>query len=375
MHSYFNSSAFALCLLHVCLGARSFTRDENQVSRSEVDVIANPVFLSKHLSDPRSVNCDPRKAFANVLLAFELGAPAKHHLALRSCQSAQLNGISVRKSRPVGLADTSKTLDLDEEDEAQLRAIVEEEEGKRAPNRKWYILGSLVAILLSLLSGAASVASLTNNPELLPFESENLLLFDSAAITLAVDLVFGGTGAFIIYRQFVIREESIQEIMDAWKVRKIQQKYMDGEFADKKKSETKSVSKKVARGFGKEPLPPPVAAPPSTTESSKDKAEDNDDKAEENKGWTGGSLVSNVKAMVRDTYGTADIIARNNAIALNAKLEEAGVLPPINPKAAKKDGTAETKTASAEERTDKAKPAPVDSKKPQKKKKKQRRKK
>ena len=194
-----------------------------------------------------------------------------------------------------------------------------EAEANATPNRKYRLLGAGVGLALASSSGVLSAAVLAGQPDAISLR--DLVLFDNPILSLLLDVVIGSTCAWAIQQELKTRDENIQRIWE-----EVQRRRAGGAKSGANRSQRRAKKAVDSRpvqftgggGFAPPPLPPPAPAvaspppaaptPPAATDAQ------------------GGGVLGGVKAFFEE----ANELGRAQAFALNAQLEDAGVIAPIS---------------------------------------------
>jgi hypothetical protein len=188
-------------------------------------------------------------------------------------------------------------------------------EAKATPNRIYRLAVAGGAAAISLVSAGATAATMTG-----ALDSNDVLLFGNPYLTLGADLLVGGTGAWAFQQEMKTKEENIARIWE-----EVQRRRSGGAASGANRSQRRA--KKVVQqqpavpapvGFASAPTKQPPPSPPPAEPATQ---------ATEAKG---GGLLDGAKAF----FDEANAMGKANALNLNAKLEDAGVLPPVAPPAA-----------------------------------------
>ena len=196
-------------------------------------------------------------------------------------------------------------------------------EANSTPNRKYRLIGAGTGFGIALGSGVLSAAVLAGQPDAMGLR--DLVLFDNPIISLLVDVIIGGACAWAWQQEQLTKEQNIQRIWE-----EVQRRRAGGAKSGANRSQRRSKSQAESRpvqftgggGFSSPsppppaPPPPPSPPPPPTEQPAAAPAD--------------GGLFGKVNAFFEE----ANELGRTNALALNAQLEDAGVLPVINPPSA-----------------------------------------
>jgi len=217
-----------------------------------------------------------------------------------------------------------------------------EAEANATPNRKFREWTSGVGVAISALSAALTIASLSGLLE----GGEDVYLFGSPKLTLLTDGIIGWTSVWAYQEEQRTKQENIARIWE-----QVQQRAADGKRKKANRSQRRAKKVEVSAALRGEvpiidssiadsptgPSPPPEPPSPATT-------------PEPSSPPPGlGGLLS--------FFAEANAIGRSQAVWLNKQLEDAGVLPPINPAGGTEqaspepDAAARPATASAEVRS------------------------
>ena len=193
-------------------------------------------------------------------------------------------------------------------------------EDKATPNRKYRIATAAVGVGVSVVSGGFAVATLSNQGDF-----GDVLLFGSPLLTLAADVIIGGTSAWAWQQEERTKSENIARI---WA--EVKRRRSGGAASGANRSQRRA--KKVAvpggampgaGGFGQSP---PAAA--AARKSAAPQRTGGTDAKPAASGDGGGGLLTGMTSLLEE----ANAMGKANAVSLNAKLEDAGVLPPLAPK-------------------------------------------
>ena len=138
-----------------------------------------------------------------------------------------------------------------------------EAEDRATPNRKYRLAAAGVGVGISTISAGLAIATMTGDEA---FISSDVLLFGNPILTLAVDVIIGGTSGWAWQQEQRIKRENIARIWE-----EVQRRRTGGGKPGSNRSQRRA--KKVAvrdpvagmGGFSSPPTPPASAkAPPST---------------------------------------------------------------------------------------------------------------
>ena len=237
-----------------------------------------------------------------------LASPPQHHAALASASARPRRGAVAKMS--IG-------------DDVPPEVI--EAEANATPNRKFRLAGAGVGFGVSLVSAGLSVVALGGQSGL-----DDLVLFGNPLISLFVDIVIGGSCAWAWQQEQQTKEQNIERI---WA--EVKRRRSGGAASGANRAQRRGASKQQqqvrqagAGGFASAPPPPPQflykdtppPPPPPPPEASAPPAEQ--------AGGLGG-LFDGITGGVRDMFEEANAMGKASAYDLNSKLEDAGVLPPI----------------------------------------------
>jgi hypothetical protein len=255
-------------------------------------------------------------------------------------------GFHTAASRQAGMHSTMML----EEDQPPPEVI--EAEANATPNRKFRLAGTAIGVALSAGSGIASGATLAGQIDANDALSA-LVLFDNPTLSLAVDLIIGGTCAWAWQQEQRTKQQNTRRIWEEVKRRRA-----GGAVTGPGGNRSQRRAKKVAVqqplpgspvGFGgggggptsgarKKPSPPAsksasVAPPPPAPAA----AEVGAPPPEYGNGLLG---------KAQDFLEEANAMGKAQALVLNAQLEESGVLPATS-SGATPQGAAEPAAAEA----------------------------
>jgi len=189
-----------------------------------------------------------------------------------------------------------------------------EAEANATPNRKYREWTAGVGVAISALSAVLTIASLSGQ-----MEGEDMYLFGDPKLTLLTDLIIGGTSVWAYREEQRTKQENIVRIWE-----EVQQRGAGGVKKNANRSQRRAKKVAVSTALRGElpifessiadtptgPSPPPEPPSPATT-------------PEPSSPLPGLGLVG--------FFAEANAMGRSMALGLNKQLEDAGVLPPINP--------------------------------------------
>jgi len=201
-----------------------------------------------------------------------------------------------------------------------------EAEANATPNRKWRLLGVGTGFALSSASGVLDIATISGAVDTSALAP--LILFDNPTLSLVINFAVGSTCAWAWQQEQETKRQNVQRIWD-----EVQRRRNGGAASGANRAQRRA--KKVAvpaappgaAGFGAlasekrdgrtaspappttPPSPPPAATPPTPAGTPN-----------QDSGIFGG---------VKSFFDEANAIGKAQAITLNSKLEDAGVLSPV----------------------------------------------
>ena len=209
-------------------------------------------------------------------------------------------------------------------DDDEIPPSVYEAFDNATPNRKYRVATAAVGVSVSAISGGLAIAGLTGQ-----YDNPDVLLFGNAFVTLAADIIVGGTSAWALQQEERTKRENVDRI---WQ--EVKRRRTGGAASGSNRSQRRAKKVEVAGGampgaggFGAAspprpaPRPPPAprAPPPNPPAATKEDVSADD-----------GGLFAGVNAFMDE----GNELGKAGAINLNAQLEDAGVLPPVVPSGA-----------------------------------------
>ena len=203
-----------------------------------------------------------------------------------------------------------------------------EAEAKAMPNRPVRLGVAVGAIGLSLLTGIIAGGNLANVQEAVNLR--DLILFDNPVLTLAIDTVIGGISAWSIQQELETKEKNIQRIWE-----EVQRRRSGGAASGANRSQRRAKKVEAPKpmftggdGFSTPPSPPPSKKAPKPSPAPPTQPPPSAP-APPAAAPTDGGLAGGLFGKAKSFLDEANELGKTQALALNAQLEDKGVLPPI----------------------------------------------
>jgi len=228
-------------------------------------------------------------------------------------------------------------------DRELLRELAMEAEEKSMPNRKYRLV---IASAIAIIAGGEALLclGLCFNLELVQ-DFSDIVLWNSPLATLVLCLGFGAVSIISNKQEFKIKEDNIRDIMDMYRVKKLEEKMI----ADQKARRAKKEAMEKKRMAANEPTGGGGFAPvevKAVAVKEKEEVEEEVEEVPENDFFNTAPRVQSVnrdvladlanftlntmsKKVAPALFEEANNMAKASALTLNSKLEDMGVLKPI----------------------------------------------